>query len=133
MIRRHGPGMGHPADCFGCKVLTVQIGPANFQPHWNYAVGAWVTNQADFENKLKRLADRQSERTGIDATFEPIHPADLKASPPPEAPPTHLPRLTDIDDPTMAEHIAYRNRVRADQRARALLEAETTDLTEEED
>ena len=128
MIRRHGPGAGHPPGCFGCHVLTVQLSPVPFQAHYNYAVGGWVTSQADFEDKLKRLSDRQSERTGITAAFEAIHPADLKASPPPDAAPSHLARLTDIDDPTTAEHIAYRHRVRAGEAARAAGQAETVNL-----
>ena len=138
MRRTHGVTHHTPDTCYGCKVLTVQLAPSPFQAHWNHAVGGWVTNQADLENQLKRLGDIQSERTGITARYEPIHPADLKASPPPEVAPSHLDRLvahaehgqpmhTPVDvDPSLRAEL--RNLERARQADRARTDAETRDL-----
>jgi hypothetical protein len=136
--RSHGPNSNHPDNCFGCHVLTVQLSPAPFQPHYNYAVGAWVTNQQDFDDRLKRLADKQSERTGINSVYEPIHPSDLKHSPPPEAPPDPLPRLVAHDEHGHAMHDpvdadpslqAERRRIQRDKERRdAERAAQTSDL-----
>lgn len=127
---RHGPHSGHPDDCFGCRVKTVQISPQPFQAHWNYTVGNWVTNERDFRDQLSRLGDRQSERTGISSTYEAIHPADLRASPPPESPPDHLRRLSDIDDPALAARVAE---ARSDAKIRATHDARTSNVIPKDD
>jgi hypothetical protein len=121
--RRHGPHTSHPPSCFGCKVLTVQMSPVPFQAHYSYTVGRYVTNKQDFNDALKRLGDIQSERTGISSTYEPVHPADLRASPPPEVAPSHLPRLSDATLPVPAAREAAR--------ARAARDAETSNLLDD--
>jgi len=104
MLRSHGITHYTPDTCYGCKLKTIQIGVPAFQPHYNYAVGQYVTSWADFNDKLRRLGDIQSERTGISSTYETVHPADLRASPPPEAAPSHLPRLVAHDEDGRALH-----------------------------
>jgi len=124
MNRTHGVTHYSPDGCYGCKVLTIQFGPPNFQPHYNYAVGRYVTSWADFNDALKR----HSEEAQSD--YAPMHPADIRASHPPDTAPSHLPRLSNIDDPNLLARVAEE---RSNARAKALLESETTDLIPSDD
>jgi|SRR5215472_12545478 len=124
MIRTHGTTHYTPDSCYGCRVLTIQFGIPAFTPHYNYAVGHWVTSWQDFNDRMKRKGDEAQ------TVYEPIHPADLRANPPPETAPSHLPRLSTIDDPNLLKRVEA---ARADARARALLESETTDLIGDDD
>jgi len=71
MIRTHG-NPNHPSNCFGCRILTVNLHQDRFQPHFNHAVGKAVTNRREYLDELKRASDKQSETTGIDADYQPV-------------------------------------------------------------
>jgi hypothetical protein len=75
MIRTHDGS--HGDDCFGCKVRTVQLAADPFQPHFNYATGQYVRNRSEFESALRRGADDNSRRTGIDHDYRPLYPGDV--------------------------------------------------------
>jgi hypothetical protein len=138
-MRTHNVTHWDPDNCYGCKIKTVQLAPQPFQPHYNYAVGAYVTSWADFNDKLKRLGEHEYNRTGISTSYVPVHPADLRSSPPPDSAPSNLPRLVAHDPDT---HRPMHDPIDADptlipqprsdewnrQRAKALLESETNDL-----
>lgn len=80
MIRTHGVTHYDPESCFGCKVLSVQIQPDGgaFKPHYNWSVGKFVNSKRDYENELNRCADRNSEATGVDHSYEPRYPGDTE-------------------------------------------------------
>jgi len=137
MDRTHGVTHYNPDSCYGCKIRTIQLAAPAFTPHYSYTVGRYVTSWSDFNDALKRCG----EQAGAD--YEPIHPADLRANPPPESAPSHLPRLVahdeqghpmhdpvDMDPTIVPKH-------RADewdrQRAKAQLESDTTSLIEDAD
>jgi len=117
----HGITHFSPDTCYGCRVKTIQFSLPAFSPHYNYAVGQYVSSWQEFNDALKRHGE------AAQSDYDPIHPADLRASPPPETAPSHLPRLSSIDDPTLLSRVSEE---RSNARARALLEAETTDLTD---
>jgi hypothetical protein len=137
MDRTHHITHYDPDSCYGCKILTVQLSPPAFQAHYSYTVGRYVTNWKDFNDALKRCG----EAAGAD--YAPIHPADLRATPPPSTAPTNLPRLVAHDehghpmhdpindDPTI--HPTRRSTEWDRQRARAQLESETADLIPDSD
>lgn len=77
MIRTHHGQ--HGADCFGCKVRTVQLGTPAFHPHFNHAVGEYVSNDAQFRDALKRGSERNTLATGMDHDYEPHYPGDIPA------------------------------------------------------
>jgi hypothetical protein len=93
MNRTHGVTHFNPESCFGCHAMTVQMAPANFQPHFNYTVGKFVRNEQEFRDALKRAGDKNSEKTGISHNYEYLHPADIRSAPPPEEAPSHVPDL----------------------------------------
>jgi hypothetical protein len=84
-------------DCFGCRVKTVQFRatPA-FQPHFNHSVGQFVSTDREYRDALKRCAEDQSARTGIDADYQPRYPGD-----------------TERPDTTPTEKLRHDNAVRA--------------------
>lgn len=52
---------------------------SSFQPHFNHAVGKYVSSQSEFNNELKYLGDRQTEQTGIPHSYVPIEIGDRDA------------------------------------------------------
>jgi len=80
MIRTHYGQ--HGQDCFGCRVRTVQLAPSRaFQPHYNHAVGQYVSTDSEFRDALKRCSDRSTAETGIPHDFQPRYPGDIPAPP----------------------------------------------------
>lgn len=71
------------APCPSCGSLMkrdysfTQFSPPVFQPHFNYSIGRYVSSQKDFDDQLKSHSDSYSERLGLTANFQSIHPADL--------------------------------------------------------
>lgn len=126
MIRTHFGQ--HDASCFGCKLVSIQFGRSTFEPHFNYAVGRYVSSQQEFESALSRLSDANSERTGITHNYEPLHPSDIVNNPPPESPPNHLAALSDGVDPTLPNRVESRVQERQKAHHTADEQAKTTDL-----
>jgi hypothetical protein len=54
----------------------LSIGAPVFQPHYNWSVGAYVNNDREYRDELKRAAERNSEATGLTHTYEPRYPGD---------------------------------------------------------
>lgn len=81
MKQSHGVDHWLPDSCFGCRVKTIQYpafhGPA-FKPHYNYAVGKYVSTDREFRDALKVCSERNSVSTGIDHNYEPRYGSDLK-------------------------------------------------------
>lgn len=50
---------------------------AGLQPHFNHAVGRYVTNNRDFNDALKERSEVQSLRTGIDSNYVRVDPGDM--------------------------------------------------------
>lgn len=50
-----------------------------FQPHFNHAVGKYVSSQAQFNNELKVLGDKQTTQTGIPHSYVPVEIGDRDA------------------------------------------------------
>lgn len=61
-----------PSPCCGAPLrrdwrhVTVR---RSMPAHWNHSVGAFVRNEADFGDALKRKGDEMSERTGTDHRY----------------------------------------------------------------
>lgn len=53
--------------------------PVAFQPHFNVSVGRFVSSERDFNESLKELSDKQSERTGIAHNYVPADISDSTA------------------------------------------------------
>lgn len=75
---------GEKPDCQLCGNTVEQriysfFAPVSFQPHWNSAVGAYVTSQRDFDDKLKALGEAQTLRTGIEHNYVSVPLADSSA------------------------------------------------------
>jgi hypothetical protein len=87
MTRTHGITHYTPDTCFGCRVKTVGFPATNptFVPHFNHAVGRYVTSDRDFRDALKVCAEVNSVATGMDHCYEPRYPADMTQVPYPEA------------------------------------------------
>lgn len=49
-----------------------------FTPHYNNAVGQYVRSYGEFTDVMHRNSDRESERTGMQHNFQPLHPTDMK-------------------------------------------------------
>lgn len=50
-----------------------------FAPHYNTAIGKYVSTRSEFNAELSRLSDKQSERTGIEHNYVPVDLADTAA------------------------------------------------------
>lgn len=57
----------------------------SFQPHFNWAVGTYVRNEAEYRDELKRCAERNSIATGTDHVYEPRMMSEVKPFDTPEA------------------------------------------------
>lgn len=82
-VRTHGVTHYDPDRCFGCRIKSVSF-PANnptFAPHYNHAVGRWVTSDRDFRDALKQASDANSEATGMEHNYEPRYPGDVASVP----------------------------------------------------
>lgn len=66
------------APDFGCKIKTLSIGGPVFQSHYNYSVGAYVNNDREYRDELKRCAERNSISTGVNHSYEPRYPGDTQ-------------------------------------------------------
>ena len=86
MALTHGVTHWDPDNCTGCRYKTVQVAatPA-MQPHFNHAVGDYVTSDRDFREALKRAGERNSLATGMNHEYEPRYPGDLPEPPHREA------------------------------------------------
>jgi putative FmdB family regulatory protein len=54
------------------RVYSFMVPGPNAMPdraHFNYSVGQYVTNQRDFEDKLKRKGEEMSNRLGIEHNY----------------------------------------------------------------
>lgn len=49
--------------------------------HYNHSVGAYVRNEQDMRDHLKRAAESQATRLGYETEFEYIPPGDLATQP----------------------------------------------------
>lgn len=70
----------HCGNC-GCQArrrFSFRVA-SSFQSHYNQAVGAFVTNQTDFEDRLKIASEVETQRTGIYANYEPVDMSDPAA------------------------------------------------------
>lgn len=82
MIKTHGNTHWDPDTCYGCKLSTLQLSPTPaFAPHFNHAVGKYVTSDRHFRDELSRASERASETLGIDHNFEARYPGDIPAPP----------------------------------------------------
>ena len=52
---------------------------SSFQPHWNTAVGGFVSNRVDFEDQLKRTSEMQTLKTGVHVDLQPVDLQDRAA------------------------------------------------------
>ncbi len=86
-MRTHGVTHWAPESCPGCRYKTVMFPASNptFEPHFNHAVGRYVTSDRDFRDALKQCAERNSVATGMDHNYEPRYPSDMRQVPYPEA------------------------------------------------
>lgn len=78
MKRTHGNSHFTPDTCFGCKVLTMQIAPQVFRPHYNYSVGKYVNNDREFRDALKYRGEQNSLATGLDTDYQPRYPGETE-------------------------------------------------------
>lgn len=63
--------------CGGSLIRIVslpQVTPATGEPYFNHSVGAMVTSNRDFEEKLRVGGLQQEERTGIPTRHVPVYP-----------------------------------------------------------
>jgi putative FmdB family regulatory protein len=75
---------GDRARCAGCGAQGARRRfsfrqQSTFPDHFNQAVGAHVTNERDFKDRLKKAGEEASIRTGIDHVYEPIDYSDRAA------------------------------------------------------
>ena len=66
-----------PRKCAYCDHKSVirvySFSPkTSFQPHYNTALGRWVTSEKDFKDGLKSASDAASVRTGLDTNYVPV-------------------------------------------------------------
>lgn len=52
---------------------------SSFQPHYNPAVGSYVTSRSDFNDRLKVISEEASIKTGIHHDFKPHDAQDHEA------------------------------------------------------
>lgn len=64
------------------RVYSVTVPGVNtgIEPHFNHSLGEVVNSWSDYQSKLTRKAEQQSELTGIPVKYSPIHPADFTAN-----------------------------------------------------
>ena len=75
----------HLPTCFGCKIKTLQLRPSTaFQPHFNHAVGAYVTTEQQFKDTLSRRAEENTIQTGTYHNYEMRDPGELTQTPYPD-------------------------------------------------
>lgn len=71
-------------DCGQCGSLLKRkfsfTSPPTFEPHFNHAVGQYVTSNAQFRDALKRGAEDQFRQTGAEHNYVPIHPSEVKTT-----------------------------------------------------
>lgn len=60
------------------KLFSFSV-PRTFQPHWNSAVGQWVTSQNHFEELLKIKSESNSIQSGIEHNYVPVEWGDAAA------------------------------------------------------
>lgn len=79
----HGPGSGHPASCFGCRVKTVRVAPSAM-PSRHPGVQAINDRETDMDKDLpayKRLRKQgyqpQTTRGSADLERKAEHPAEI--------------------------------------------------------
>lgn len=67
-------------DCGGRyqRIVSVPQTRPSAEPYFNYAVGDYVKDDADFKRKLHAKAIDNSNLTGVDHSYEPVYPSDLK-------------------------------------------------------
>lgn len=72
-----------PYPCHVCGGLikrdysTVQLSTPTFKPHFNHAVGQYVSNTRQFSDALKVTSDMNSEATGMDHHYVRVDPGDV--------------------------------------------------------
>lgn len=60
-------------------VRVFSVNPTStFRPHFNAAVGQYVSSDRQFRDALRRGSDMQSERTGMEHRYVPIDPRDTE-------------------------------------------------------
>ena len=74
----------HTADAVVCERCQSTAGrvwgfhvSSSMKEHFNHAVRDYVSNQRDFEDKLKMAAEKNSIATGIDHEYVPLTPAEM--------------------------------------------------------
>jgi hypothetical protein len=80
---QHEPVNDPPPECLMCgrklgRRYGFNIGKP-FDPHMNATTGTYVSSQRGFEDDLKRIGDRQSERFGIEHRYVPVDMNDKAA------------------------------------------------------
>lgn len=77
-----------PCGCGGVSkrdYTSVQLrGTTAFQPHFNYAVGKYVSTEHEFKSALRRSADANTIATGVEHKYEMVDPGDLRRMEPTE-------------------------------------------------
>lgn len=58
---------------------STHISTAIFHGHFNHSVGRYVSSDADFRSALSEASDKESARTGVDHSYKPIDPRELKS------------------------------------------------------
>lgn len=56
---------------------SVNLSPSAFQPHFNHAVGEYVSSSRDLDEQFKVKSEQQSLRTGADHNFVRLDPGDV--------------------------------------------------------
>lgn len=49
----------------------------SFREHWNHSLGAYVNNNKEFEDGLKRQSAELSERIGMNVDLQPLGPSEM--------------------------------------------------------
>lgn len=67
--------------CGRCRALLKRkfsfSSTPTFEPHFNHAVGQYVTSHSQFTDALKRGAEDQFRQTGAEHNYVPIHPSEV--------------------------------------------------------
>jgi hypothetical protein len=71
MVRTHDGS--HGPDCFGCKIRMVNLHVPAFRPHFNHAVGRYVSSSRDFDEALARGAEEQN------TSYSRLDPGDYES------------------------------------------------------
>jgi predicted nucleic acid-binding Zn ribbon protein len=72
-----------PCVCGGIlrRDFMFQKGSTGLTPHFNHAVGAYVRNDREFNDALKRRSDENSATTGMDHSYARLDPGDAPTPP----------------------------------------------------